>query len=261
MNLATRRALEDLNRRFYEAVGSEFDRTRDHPWPGWKRVAALAADRRNASTPAQAAYHVLDVGCGNGRFVFLLESLSGWRSRFDYLGIDASETLLAAARRRNPAPERVRFEHRDVIAEPLDGTLPRGPFALVACFGLLHHVPGFAQRRALLARMLERVEPGGLLAVTLWRFADFERFRSRIVPWDESADPIDRAELEPGDHLLRWSDGDAPPRYCHFVDDSEEERLQAGLPATLVDRFDADGRESRLNRYLVLTPSGKRPQP
>ena len=49
--------------------------------------------------------------------------------------------------------------------------LPSGPFSLVALMGVLHHVPGRETRAALVAAAADRLAPGGLLALTLWRFA------------------------------------------------------------------------------------------
>ncbi len=38
MDLDTRRALEAINRRFYDSAAEEFSDTRSHPWPGWERL-------------------------------------------------------------------------------------------------------------------------------------------------------------------------------------------------------------------------------
>jgi SAM-dependent methyltransferase len=146
------------------------------------------------------------------------------------------------------------------VAEPLEPALPRGPFGLVCAFGLLHHVPGSERRHALLRAFADRLAPGGLLAVTAWRFERFDRFQRHRVPWEaynEGAEvPIDPTQLEPGDHLLRWGDGSGPPRYCHFADETETAGWMEALPLEPVDRFQADGREGALNQYLVLAAPG-----
>ncbi len=246
MDAKTQQALRAINDRFYRERASEFSATREKPWPGWARV--LAAAKR------AGALSVLDVGCGNGRFASYLAS--GAVEQLRYVGIDASEPLLAIARGRCAPSERIEFHALDCLADP--DALPPGPFDLVALFGVLHHVPAFATRRALLSALLTRVAEGGVLALTLWQFGNRARFSKRIVAWktycQSAALPLDIGDLEPGDSLVRWGEDEDAVRYCHFVDTGERERLLADLPIRRVDIFDADGREGDLNQYLLVSP-------
>lgn len=57
---------------------------------------------------------VLDVGCGFGDFA---DYLQGHGRRCRYVGVDINPTLLEVARRRHPE---LRFEERDLLAQPLD---------------------------------------------------------------------------------------------------------------------------------------------
>ena len=82
----TLRALNAINRAFYREGAAEFSAPRDHPWPGWTRVAELVASARLAEP-----LEVLDVGCGNGRFGWFLAKR---RPELRYLGLDASAELL-----------------------------------------------------------------------------------------------------------------------------------------------------------------------
>ena len=229
----TRDALLAINRRFYHEAAEAFDRTREAPWPGWTRAL------RDAPRQGRA----LDVGCGNARLAAFLKE---HRPGLDYLGVDASRALLERARRRVPAARLVCADWM----RPLG--LPRGPFALVALFGVLHHVPSRAARAALLRALAERLAPEGHLVFTVWRFAHLERFRRRIVPWSEPAHGLDAAELEPGDHLLRWgTEADGTLRYCHDLDEEELGAHLEALPLRVADRFEDDGRDAT-NLYLVL---------
>ena len=112
-------------------------------------------------------------------------------------------------------------------------------------------MPSFARRRELLSALGERLEPGGRLAVSVWRFGAFERFRGKQVPFEP---PIETADLEPGDVLLSFGKEPGAVRYCHFLDEEEIDRLLAATALPCLDRFSADGREGALNEYLVLGP-------
>jgi SAM-dependent methyltransferase len=243
----TLRALNAINRSFYREAAAAFSASREEPWPGWTRLAELVE-----AQGLGPRLELLDVGCGNGRFGRFLAQRA---PQLRYLGIDASPELLALAEARGPIGAASEFRRLDLVEDDLDACLGAQRFSLVALFGLLHHLPGAARRRALLHGLAARLRPGGLLALTLWRFEAFRRFRERIVPWEThnraAAAPIDPAQLEPGDHLLPWGP-DGIPRYCHFADEDETRELLAGLPCQTLARYDADGREGALNRYLVL---------
>ncbi len=251
MTPETAAALARINRAFYAGRAAEFSAARERPWPAWEQVAEVAEEGR-----AEGPVGVLDLGCGNGR---LGRFLAGrWGGRLDYLGLDASESMLRIARRLGGG----RFLRRDLLVPaPLD-ELPGGPFDLVAVFGLLHHLPGFDRRAALLRAASRRLAPGGLLAVSFWQFGAEERFRRRVVPWpvyNRVADePVDSEDLGEGDVLLAWgqepgSPGSLPAvRYCHWAPPEEAERLLAGLPLDPVASFRADGRSGDLNLYRLL---------
>ncbi len=110
-------------------------------------------------------------------------------------------------------------------------------------------MPSFALRRELLCALAERLEPGGRLAVSVWRFGAFERFRDKQVPFEP---PIETSDLEPGDVLLSFGKAPGAVRYCHFLDEEEIDALLAAVALPCLDRFSADGREGALNDYLVL---------
>jgi tRNA (uracil-5-)-methyltransferase TRM9 len=241
-------ALNALNQAFYAAIAPEWSESRRHPWPGFERVLSL-------SSAARARLRVLDVGAGDGRFAAFLQATRVSDEPFEYLGLDASESLLTRARSRGLGSN-IRFERTDFLRD--DDALPSLQFDLVVLFGVLHHVPAFERRCQLLAELAQRVAAGGLLALTFWRLDRDPRFAKRVRSFADynaqSAEPITEADLEPGDVLLSWGDQTAL-RYCHFPDAHETEALIAatGLPA--IARFDADGRGDALNEYVVLQRS------
>jgi len=243
VNDATARALNRINRRFYTEQADAFSATREAPWPGWLRLAEKIDASELPAAPA-----VLDVGCGNGRFG---RFLAGRAPALRYTGVDSSDELLRRAEQAGglgPEPE---LQRLDLVEEDLAGWLGERRFDLIALFGVLHHVPGRERREALLRGLLGRLSPGGILALTSWRLAQFERFRERILSWQESPVALDEAQLEPGDRLLPWGHGEGL-RYVHFAHEDETAELVASLGATVVDRYEADGREDALNCYFLL---------
>jgi tRNA (uracil-5-)-methyltransferase TRM9 len=260
MDEKTVRALNAINRTFYRANAADFDQSRSAPWPGWEQLLPHLDRLRERSAPA--SLRALDVGCGNARFgAFLAENRPA--ARVDYWGIDASAELIARAEKRALPFERTEFLKADFIEET--DALPEGPFSLIALFGVLHHVPGHARREDLLRQLGERLESGGILALTTWQFEAFERFQGRLVPWREynqGADtPIDTAQLERGDHLLPWGTEGIAHRYCHFTSEEDTRKLLEGLGFEVIDHFAADGREGNLNHYFICHFSSAQVRP
>jgi tRNA (uracil-5-)-methyltransferase TRM9 len=256
---ATFIALASINRRFYGRHAREFGATRHAPWQGWAGV--LAGLEGLASQAAEL--RVLDLGCGNGRFLrFLGEH---WHGPIDYFGVDleAPSSFSGDALERPSGVTAHGYAH-DFLAEP--EPLPRtlaGSFDLIALFGVLHHVPSFARRRALLSSLAQRLPPRGLMATTLWQFAHRERFRRRFVPWSDSERVVgigvSESELEPGDFLLRWGPRGDAARYCHQVTPQEWACLTQGLGLRTVAGYAADGATGDLNEYRLSSPGGDGP--
>ena len=244
MDAATQSTLRQINRDFYSRNATDFDRTR-HPggWPGWRSVVETAAP------PTDRPLRVLDLGCGNGRFALFLERNAELRDHqpFTYVGIDLSSELIDHARTAAADLDHIRFEVDDIE----ECTVNRAAYDLVTLFGVLHHLPGFGSRRRALERAASAVAPSGLVAFTCWQFADDPRFESRRLDWSSEAG-LDPAQLEAGDHLLRWGPADSGARrYCHHTDEPELDRLVANLPLAEVARYRADGAGGRQNLYWL----------
>jgi tRNA (cmo5U34)-methyltransferase len=259
MKQATRDRLNALNLRFYGEQADAFSASRARPWPGFARALQHAADALRPAPPhVPRAVRVLDVGCGNGRLIEPLRER--FAERLTYTGIDASEPLLAIAGARYPQVQ-ARFARVDFVGEPPERALPEGPFELVALFGVLHHVPGEAERQAMIRVAVARLAPGGVLAFTLWRFDDSVRFARRCLDLRARQAlarqlSFDADQLEPGDQLLRWGEADTGVRYCHFCDEAEIERLIAAAALAPLARFRSDGEGDRLNDYVLLRAAG-----
>ena len=109
---------------------------------------------RMALAPGEA---VLEVGCGPGTDVFDMVELVGTAGRL--VGLDASEVMIAEARRRTEALRvPVTFEVGDVQALPF----PDGTFDVCRAGRLLEHLPN-AERA--LTEMVRVTRPGGRIVV------------------------------------------------------------------------------------------------
>ena len=260
MDRQTQRKLGELNRDFYEHNAASFEAKRERPWQGWTRIVDHL-EHRASPLPLR----VLDVGCGNARFG---EFLAGrWDRGLDYVGIDNCTALLRSARARfastttEPAPctTHARFITADLMAGPLSDIIERSglpPFDVCSAFGLLHHIPGSKQRRALVEAIALATRPGGLLALSFWQFDAHERFRRRFREDRASSRPagLCAADFGDGDHLIAWGAEDAV-RYCHAarpdeIADHVADLQQLGF-AVAAD-FESDGTERTLNRYLLF---------
>lgn len=296
MELGTAHALCALNNEFYRRQSESFSATREASWTGWERVLsfvpqASCGGMESASSGVSHAdrLRVLDVACGNFRFERFLAAK--YEGAFYALGVDSCDAMaFSALEGRDFGEGSVDYLHADVVGRLLEDDRRDGIFGLsareggsvefdvVVSFGFMHHIPGKRNRLALLRALVEAVRPGGIVAVSLWRFMDDERLarkaraiteRVREETGEEAAQKgseadaapsgtmtprLDLSDFECGDYLLGWKDDSSALRYCHHFDDAEISSLISCVSgaAMLLDRFSADGKSGRLNEYLVF---------
>ena len=144
------------------------------------------------------ARRVLDLGTGDGRLLALLQA---GRPEMLGVGLDFSELMLEAARRRFAGDERVELVEHNLV-DPLPEL---GRFDVVVSSMAIHHLE-HERKRSLYGEVLELLEPGGV-------FANFEhvasathrlhlKFFAAIDEPLEHEDPSDR--LLDVETQLRW---------------------------------------------------------
>jgi len=113
--------------------------------PGYDELQESVA----AATRGLRATRVLELGTGTGETALRVRAL---HPEAAWVGIDASEPMLARARERIP--------DADLRLQRLEDELPPGPFDLVVSVLAVHHLDG-AAKRELFSRVARVLEPGG----------------------------------------------------------------------------------------------------
>jgi SAM-dependent methyltransferase len=112
---------------------------------------------------------VLEVGCGAGRFTEVLAAAGA-----EVLAVDSSEAVDAAAETVAGAAN-VRLAQADLFDLPF----APGSFDRVLCYGVVQHTP---DPRAAFLAVAAMVRPGGLLAVDVYRKAEYvDRWSSKLL--------------------------------------------------------------------------------
>jgi 2-polyprenyl-3-methyl-5-hydroxy-6-metoxy-1,4-benzoquinol methylase len=239
MDPAIVRRLNEINKAFYRDFASVFAESRTLDQPELQRVVELVAPGNR----------VLDVGCGHGRIAHLLDRR---QTAATYLGLDFSAQFVRLAEEWAVDLEWVEAEFRVVdLLDPhwsafLDGQL----FDVTLVLAVLHHIPAYANRLALMRQLRDHLAPGGRLVASTWQFTTHARMRRKIVSWDRAG--LDPAGLEPGDYLLDWKRGGVGLRYCHLVDEGELERLARDSGLAVRSTFRAGGKEGDLSLFGIL---------
>lgn len=249
MDSETIRALNKLNQRFYNQVAEHFHTTRQFYWHGWRTLLPYLEE----IAATEQELRVLDIGCGNGRFgKFLNDTLPD--SKIEYHGTDFNQSLLEFAQTSLKKTRlSVTLTNLDMTSS-LQSKKPLVPgdktYHIIVLFGVLHHIPSYQLRKQLLQTLAERLEPNGLLCCTLWRFIDPAAAEMNTI--DPANVHIDSEQLEPHDYFIPWERGVSAIRYCHYTPQYEEDRLIAASNLHLIRSFEADGKEGKGNKYLLL---------
>jgi SAM-dependent methyltransferase len=133
---------------------------------------------------------VLDLGTGDGR---LLARLQAARPAMSGVGVDFSEVMLAAARKRFDDDERIELVEHD-LCEPLPGL---GRFDAIVSSFAIHHLE-HERKRSLYGEAFDLLQPGGV-------FANFEHVASathrlHLAFFEAIEEPIENED--PSDRLL-----------------------------------------------------------
>ncbi len=252
--------LNQLNLDFYRQISVDFSQSRNFSWQGWSKFLQFLPKKQNLQ--------ILDIACGNGRFVDFLQQ--NFNLNFSYLGLDSSGELLEIARKKYP---KVKFELVDLVEKLLKNEKQiidiQKKFDLIVVFGLTHHLASTKLKELLFKNLKMSLSDGGLIIVSNWQFArEKDRFAKNILTWSKIIGnwQIDFGQkikliylwlhLTKNDYLLDWRKGlqaHQAFRYCHQIDEEEMFQLVSASGLRIVDSFFADGKSGKLNQYFLLT--------
>ena len=290
MTLDTAHALCAATSAFYAREAASFSATRGAAWPGWRRVADEARPTVEAAVRAGRAVRVLDVACGNLRFVrFLAEAFP--QVEFEVVALDnctallpgdvppcavrfvpvdlmaALETMVACdpgdfaiASARSDACANLSVDaDGDAVAPEFATVLPDvepGTFDLAVSFGFLHHIPLPAWRRALMRALAGALRPGGVAAVSCWQFLNSPKLAAKArAATARGCAQLHLPSLPEGDFLLGWQDDERAFRYCHHFSDDEVAALAADAARALDGRTPPAATDPTSRRPLAAPTS------
>jgi len=232
------RTLENLlkiNRKFYKENAKSFDSTRQYFWDGWLGFIKYLNINNKID--------VVDLGCGNGRFASYLQRVD---KRFNYLGIDSSEKLIKIAKDKYKKYQNITFLKEDILEYKFEIS----KYNIIVIFGLIHHIPGKANRFKFLSNIFKNISNNTLIFMSLWNFnwvlKLFKESKKIISKYD--------LNLEKGDYFLKWQDSEYP-RYCHFFSDDEITEIEELIRKNnieIIDKYYSDGKTKNSNLYLII---------
>jgi len=213
----------------YEEIAESFNQTRKKAiWP----------ELENLSKNISSGVKVLDVGCGNGRLVEVLE-----KKNVKYLGIDQSDKMIEIAKR-----SRIGYEFR--VGNILElGKISEVNFDYVFSIAVLHHLPSKELRIEALRQMKNKINNEGRIVLTVWNLWKQKKYRKKIIKfW--ALHLIGKNKLDFGDILFDWKKSDKnskSKRYYHAFTKMELKKIikKAGLK---IEKLYSDN----YNYYIVL---------
>jgi tRNA (uracil-5-)-methyltransferase TRM9 len=225
-----------LNTDFYQYHAEAFSRSRLNPWEGWGQIC----DTIQKQFPSQKTQmiSVLDLGCGNGRFLGFMANFVGEFPKFTYLGLDTCSKFLVPLEKEYQLDDHIRFQALDVITN-LDKLTEN--YDVICAFGMYHHIPSQELRLNWVRQCLNLLTDRGILIISLWNF-----------PLDKTLpSPIDPDDLEAGDYFLGWQDDTSHLRFAHLTNPTELTAF------TISEQFTnaIKPHSTNYNTYLVLKKS------
>ena len=184
----------------YSLIAKDFSRTRKEPWPEIKFLFQdyLSPDNR-----------VLDLGCGNGRYLPFFQE-----SRVKYSGIDNCEALIDIAKRKYPQAQ---FQTGNALNLPFSDNF----FNNIYSIAVLHQIPSEPLRMQFLKEVKRTLKPEGTVILTVWKLHRLKDLFRLVRPTFLKMIGLSRVGWK--DAFIPW--GQKTKRYYHYFSEPELKKL------------------------------------
>jgi ubiquinone/menaquinone biosynthesis C-methylase UbiE len=219
--------LLDNTKKNYNLTAEEFSRTR------WNIRIEFNVFRGYINSGDK----ILDVVCGNGRFLKLLRS-----ENIDYIGVDASEKLIKIAKQKYP-------RNKFLVANALKLPFSKDSFDKVFLIAVLHNVPSEKFRLQILKEIKRVLKPGGLLILTVWHI--WRKEAIALILKYLFLKLVGKSKLDIKDVFKPWGERKIN-RYYHFFTKREICNLAKKAGFEIMKTGAAKNEKGkRLNIYLI----------
>lgn len=229
MNKKAEKFLLSVVRSGYENIAESFNETRKKPMKEtiYKIVADLKILPNNK---------ILDLGCGNGRFIELL------KNNTNYLGLDNSPRLIEFARGEYGQKFKV-FNILNIK------DLEEKNFDFIFSWAVFHHIPGNNLRIGFLQEVYEKLNNNGFFVFSVWKLRQKNNFFKLFV-FSFLKNLLKGRVIDFGDLIFSWhgnKNKQKSLRYYHAFSNNELRSLVKKTKFKIEEFLEDD-----FNYYLIL---------
>jgi len=209
----------------YDLIAEEFSQTRGFLWEELKKFKDLVKNGEK----------VLDLGCGNGRLLELLQD-----KKIEYVGVDNSQKIIEIAKEKHP-------NFQFLVADALSLPFLENSFDKVFSISVFHHIPSEEFRLKFLEEIKRILKPKGVLILTVWNLWQKRYFL--LLSKFFILKLFFRSRLDFKDIFIPW--GRKIDRYFHCFTKGEIERLIKEVNLKIQNSGEIKSRSGRYHLYLI----------
>ncbi|NJS41101.1 class I SAM-dependent methyltransferase [Candidatus Gracilibacteria bacterium] len=191
---------------------------------------------------------VLDLGCGNGRFLhWLVKNFA----EVEYVGVDFSDYLLGVAK-KNDQKRIGTFIKSDLFMDEWIFLNSLVDFDLIVSFGLVHHIPSKELVETFFGNLNKLIRNQKTLGIfTIWNYHKLARLEKKILRQEDLPKKF-QVNLGKNENILIWDKEEYSTRFSRCF--SKEEILgYLGHGFQVLDFYMDDDRNQRRNSYFVIS--------
>lgn len=185
----------------YNKIAIDFAKTRIFIWP----------DLKGLEKYYQKGQRVLDLGCGNGRLIKLINP-----RKEDYIGIDASSQLIKLAKDNFRG---FNFKEADWLNLPFK----EQDFDVIFWLAGLHHLPSKKLRKKVMLDLKSLLKKDGVLIISVWNLWQEKYLKYVILNIVKKI--LGQSKLDFFDAYIPWKAQTPIHRYLHCFTKREFKNL------------------------------------